>query len=147
MYKEKIPIHKKPILSDYLKNKVFYMDNDKADEFDNLIRSFLTLLVLNHGLYIEVSEKENYSVDFFANTENKICVVMRINSIFEWEVGYWRLTQFNVYVSKDSTLKIKDSVNINSNFRLTDLSDVYCFDAQYNEQGMLDMIRCLINVS
>jgi hypothetical protein len=147
MYKEKIPTDKKPILSDYLKNKVFYMDNNKADEFDNLIHSFLTLLVLNHGLYIEVSEKENYSVDFFANTENKTCVVMRINSIFEWEVGYWRLTQFNVYVSKDSTLKIKDSVNINSNFRLTDLSDVYCFDAQYDEQGMLDIIRYLVDVS
>lgn len=122
------------------------MDNDKADEFDNLIRSFLTLLVLNHGLYIEVSEKENYSVDFFANTENQIYVVMRINSIFEWEVGYWRLTQFNVYISKDSTLNIKDSVNVNSNFRLTELSDTYCLDAQYDEQGMLDMIRYLVEV-
>ncbi len=147
MFKEVKPKGKNQILADYLKHKEFWMDSDKADEFNQLFDSFLTILSLKHNLKIDVKERENYSLDIFAKTNSGATYfLIIISSVYYYDVGYWQLTRFSVQVNKELELDTS-SVNLKSDFTLNELGDWQYFDTQYSEEGMLDMIKCLVDLT
>jgi hypothetical protein len=134
---------KKPILSKYMQIDMFVMEEEKANEFDQLFETLLVLLKLKHNLTPEIMiEKHCALVLYSRNSEGISDFSLRLDATFNNSNGTVVTTDFEILIiSEEIDLSSIDMFNLDFNW------DRYSFKSKYNEDVLLnimcELVKCI----
>ena len=137
-----IPKKITPILTDLMKQKVFYMDDVFANSFDMHFNNFLLLLKIKHNLDIAMMYSQPYSFDVLVKKNDEYVFSIQLNAIFTKD-NFWLVKDSIVSVDKKSGFDFSKLRNIKSDFRFTDLIQSQHIDAHYSHSALCDMYKHL----
>lgn len=141
--KRKIGKMRKPILKKYLTEDIYFMEEEKADEFDHLFDTLLLLLKLKHNLMPEIMiEKHGSLVLYSRNSEGISDFSLRLDATFNKSNGTVVITDFEILIiSEEIDLSSIDMFSLDFNL------DRYSFKSKYDEDALLnimgELVKCI----
>jgi hypothetical protein len=143
--KKMIDEMKKTILSKYLKNSIYTMEESKAEEFDNLFDTMIMLLRLNHNLTYEVATHHQYDLTLYARNKEGISdFSFKFDTTLYAEDGEKDIVvlEFHIKIVIDGDTDI-DLTPIEE-LSLDGYLEMYSLSAKYDEDLLLKVMREIV---
>jgi hypothetical protein len=136
---------KKPILTKYLKDSIYMVEESRVREFDNLFETMIMLLGLKHNLTVDCETHGDFDLTLYARNKSGI-------SDFSFKLDttlYAEDNELNKVLLEFQIKIVIDEADIDlasiEEFDLNAFLDIYTMTSKYNEDLLFDVLMKIIH--